>query len=121
MGRKFETPYFVTRHAVERFREHIAPLSRNEIIDIILEALQKPRAIEGIHSIYYGGQINGKPFYIPVEIPLDYKDPNWPVVPTILGPESSIHRKIMTERRKRNEKARKGQDSGDPKISRQNQ
>lgn len=101
--KKFEQPYFITKHAVGRFQEHIANISRSKIIEIIVNALQKPILIEGIHGVYYGGTVYGKPLYIPVTIPVEHKDPNWPIVPTIMGPESSIHRKIMTERRKRHE------------------
>ena len=116
--KKFKQPYFVTRHAVERFREHIANLPRNEIIDIISRALQEPQLIKGIHSVYYGGMVFGKPLYIPVQIGLEYKEPNWPIVPTVMSDESSLHRKIMSERRKRDEEIRKRKNQGDPKVSR---
>lgn len=101
---KFEQPYFVTKHAMERFKEHIVNLPRNEIIDIILKAPQEPKRIKGMHGVYYGGLFSGKPFYIPINMPVDHKEQNWPIVPTILGPESSLHRKIMAERRKRHKK-----------------
>lgn len=116
MRKKYDRPYFITRHAVERFREHICDLPRDQIINIIINALQTPRPIEGVHGIYYGGLIRDKPMYIPVEIPLKHRETNWPIVPTILGPESSIHRKIMTERRKRDEsrETRKKGDKGNP-------
>ena len=114
--RMFKQPYFVTKHAVERFREHIANLPRNEIIDIIVSALQNPRPIQGIHSVYYGGMVFGKPLYIPVQIGLEQKEPNWPIVPTIMSGESSLHRKIMSERRKRDEGTRKGENQGNKKI-----
>lgn len=118
MAKKFKQPYFVTKHAVEQFQERIASLSRNQIIEIILEALQEPKPIEGIHGVYYGGMLWGKPLYIPVQIGLEQKDPNWPIVPTILSSESTLHRKIMSERRRRDEEARKRKNQGDPEISR---
>ena len=107
MSKSFEHPYFVTPHAVLQFQSRIANFPAHRVIDIIQQALQNPQSIKEAHGVYFGGWINGKLFYIPVSISVYPDKGNWPVVPTILGEDSSLHRKIMCERRKAHENNRK--------------
>jgi len=60
-------PYFVTPHAVERFRERIAPLTYNQarvaIIHGLAETNSTPRRLtEGLATISgYGGRTHSVP------------------------------------------------------------
>lgn len=92
----FEKPFFVSPHAMHRFKERVANLSDGRIINLIQTILQDPGM--PVDMQYMDNQLvpifravyNGKSFYIPVV----KGEKDWPTVPTILGEESSLHNKF---------------------------
>ncbi|MFZ3132838.1 MAG: hypothetical protein WA125_17470 [Desulfosporosinus sp.] len=117
---EFERPYFITPHAVRQFQSRISNVPAHKVMDIIMQALQEPKIIKEVHGVYFGSY-QWKIFYIPVTVSNYPEKGSWPVVPTILGEDSTLHRKIMAVRRKRVEEARKRENQGDPEISRDDQ
>lgn len=94
MARMFERPYFVTPHAVDRFRERIADIPAAKVIEAVQEMLQNPglpvdaEMREGKLTLIYRGYFNGKAVYLPV---VREKDKEWPIVPTVMGEECVLH------------------------------
>lgn len=86
---RFEQPYYVSPHAVQRFREYIADLPE-ETIRVIIQATlqdQKQKVMVQIYdhepSPIYKAKYMDIEYLIPVQ--RDRKKINaWPVVPTIL-------------------------------------
>ncbi len=100
---RFKRPFFISSHAVRRFRERVARLPTRTIRTIIQAALQdnyqqvmvqawnkRPRPV-------YRAQYMDKEYWIPV-IQQDRTEKSagelWPVVPTILlpGMEANIYK-----------------------------
>lgn len=93
---KFEQPFYVPPHAVQRFRERVADLPTRTIRVIIQAALQGCRVLVG-YQIYdhqrcpvYRAQYQGTEYLIPVRIEKRKKNA-WAVVPTILAPGMRIY------------------------------
>jgi len=93
---RFEQPYYVSPHAVQRFRERVADLPTRTIRVIIQAALQGCRQLVG-YQIYdrqrcpvYKAQFRDKEYLIPVRIE-KRKVNAWAVVPTILSPGMRIY------------------------------
>lgn len=118
---EFARPYFITPHAVRQFQSRVANYPAHKVMEIIMQALQQPKVMKEVHGVYLGGFVNGKVFYIPVSISAYPDKGDWPVVPTILGEESSLHRKIMSVRRKAREEDRRRNNQRDTKIQRNGQ
>lgn len=99
---KFDKPYFVTPHAVIRFRERVANLSAKDIILTVQAALQNPG--EPVEFEYIKGQLapifactyNGFTYYVPVV----KGEKGWPAVPTIYGYGCILHEKIKKGKKK---------------------
>lgn len=96
--KKFDNPFFVTNHSIERFQERIDNLRPNEIIHIIQEMLQDESGLIEV-DVYKSKLINlfrkdwkGKPVYL---IITHNKGEDWPTVLTVLGEESIIHGKYV--------------------------
>lgn len=93
----YKQPYYVIRHAVNRFREVVADLPTRQIRDIIQNGLQdaKPlatynynRVKTSAYKLYY----NGIPFLVPVTPETQKKRGEvWPVVTTILSADQSYY------------------------------
>ncbi|MDQ7789580.1 MAG: hypothetical protein RDU41_05935 [Clostridia bacterium] len=87
----FKQPYFVTAHAVDRFRERVADLPRDDIINLIQASLQikRPplfchRKRDGRLCWVYLCKYAGIPYAVPVA---QNKHQEWPMVLSVLGPE----------------------------------
>lgn len=101
----YDCPFFVSPHAVERFRHYVAELPAGEIIRIIQQNLQHPGnpiqweiksgTLAPIFQFSYGD----KKYYVPV-MP---GDGEWPVVPTIIGQGSQLHWNILRGKIKKGE------------------
>ncbi|MFZ5687860.1 MAG: hypothetical protein ACOY9Y_06670 [Bacillota bacterium] len=90
-GVMFGQPFYVSPHAVKRFRERVADLPTKTIRTIIMAALQDNRQQVAV-QIYnrrpcpiYRAQYRDVEYLIPV-IHEEKKKDSWPVVPTILLP-----------------------------------
>ncbi|HHV61129.1 MAG TPA: helix-turn-helix domain-containing protein [Firmicutes bacterium] len=94
MSKIFEHPYFVTPHAVDRFRERIADIPPAQVIEAVQDMLQAPglpvdaEMRDGKLVLIYRGSFNGKAVYLPV---VRENDKEWPIVPTVMGEECVIH------------------------------
>ena len=90
----FEQPYFVSQHAVTRFRERIANLPTKTIRSIIQAALQDNRQTVIIQNWnkrqcpVFRARYRDIEYFIPVVN--DSKEDAWPAVPTILLSEMEI-------------------------------
>lgn len=97
---RYEMPFFVTPHAVDRFRERVADIPPARVIDFILRAMQNPglplnveyagHYLCPIYRVWYGS----RPAYIPVT-PGSHAD-GWPSIPTVYSVESALHIKYHT-------------------------
>ena len=92
----FKQPFYVSIHAVKRFRERIARLPTRTIRTIIQAALQDNRQQVMVQAWnrrscpVYKAQYRDKEYWIPVLRQDRAEKPEgevWPVVPTILLPE----------------------------------
>jgi hypothetical protein len=93
---KFEQPYYIPPHAVQRFRERVVNLPTRTIRIIIQSALQGCGQLVG-YQVYdrqkcpvYKAQYRDKEYLIPVRIEKRKKSA-WAVVPTILAPDMRIY------------------------------
>lgn len=93
---KFKQPFYVSIHAVNRFRERVADLPTKTIRTIILSQLQDNEQEVHIH-IYnhkpcpiYKAKFRDVVYFIPVIHEKKKKD-SWPVVPTILLPGMKLY------------------------------
>lgn len=93
---EFRQPYFVSPHAVSRFRERVAKLPEHDVILIVQAALQVKREPAWVFKMrdsricrVYPAMYHGIRYYIPTLYEDRGRGPgeNWPVVPTILGPD----------------------------------
>lgn len=93
---EFRQPYFVTPHAVQRFQERVAKLPAYDVILIVQAALQVKRdpawtfkMRDGRLCWVYAAMYHGVRYYIPIfrENRGHESGKDWPVVPTILGPD----------------------------------
>lgn len=86
---KFKYPFYVSPHAVQRFKERVADLPTRTVRIIIQAALQDNRQVVEIqgynHSLQpvFRAKYAGVEYLIPVLEETRKKDA-WPVVPTIL-------------------------------------
>lgn len=92
----FRQPFYVSPHAVKRFRQRVATLPTRTIRTIIQAQLQGCRELITM-QVYnrqrcpvYRGRYQGKEFLIPVLHDRRKKDA-WSVVPTILLPGMTIY------------------------------
>lgn len=87
----FEFPFFVTPHAIDRFREMFGEqLSRERVIDAIQsEAQRRLRVfdVERISEMLLHGTFQNRKFYIVVT----KGEGEWPSVATVLGIDSVLH------------------------------
>lgn len=97
---KFKQPYYISPHAVKRFRERVADLPTRTIRAIIQAQLQCCRELVAM-QVYNRqrcpvcrGRFQGKEFLIPV-LRDKHKRDAWPVVPTILLPGMVIYNKRL--------------------------
>ena len=91
----YSRPYFVTPHAVNRFKERVANIPPAKIIHTINTQMQNdalPIEAEWRHkiSLIYRCHYYDKMYY-PVVVSEDEKE--WPAIITVMGEESAIHRK----------------------------
>lgn len=98
MGKMFARPYFVTPHAVDRFRERIADIPPAQVIEVVQAMLQDPglpvdaEMRDGKLTLIYRGEFGGKAVYLPVvqcDEPAEGR--TWPVVVTVMSEESVLH------------------------------
>lgn len=100
---KFKRPFYVSPHAVKRFRERVARLPTKTIRIIIQAALQDTRQQVMVQywnkhpCPVYRAQYLDKEFWIPVVYQEKQDKPEgeiWPVVPTILlpGMETNVYK-----------------------------
>ncbi|MCK9328183.1 MAG: hypothetical protein M0P69_21985 [Bacteroidales bacterium] len=99
---RFAQPFYVSPHAVQRFRERVADLPTRTIRVIIQAALQGCRQLVG-YQIYdrkkcpvYKARYQGSEYMIPVRIE-KRKVNAWEVVPTILSPGMRIYTERMAK------------------------
>ena len=98
MRKQFRFPFFVAPHAMKRFRERVADLSDDDIIFVIQAILQDPGA--PVQMEYGDSQLTpifaakwkGKYFYFPV---IKGKE-DWPMVPTVYGEETELHKRYIS-------------------------
>lgn len=92
----FARPYFVTPHAVKRFQQRIANIPAADIINLIQTWMQgNPDPVDwqewrGELCPVYRFKYEKKHVYIPIRS----GEKEWPAVPTILGPESRLHKQV---------------------------
>lgn len=96
----FKYPFFVSPHAVGRFRERVDSIPPAEVIDLIQAKMQDPglpvtleyrdSQLSPIFRFAYRNGRGLKSFYVPVA----KGDEGWPVIPTIYSEESHIHWKL---------------------------
>jgi len=97
---EFKQPYFITKHATERFQKRVENLRHSEILLIIQYLLQEennPKLIEIGKINYQSAKLylnyyKGKSVYIPV---VNNLGKEWPTVNTIMSEESIIHKKYI--------------------------
>ena len=102
MPRLFKHPYFITSHAVQRFREEVADIPPAKVIDVLQAALQDPG--EPVEFERRNGQLcpifcceyEGFIYYVPVVKGAG----DWPAVPTVHGYGSIIHERIKRGKKK---------------------
>lgn len=100
----FRKPFYVSPHAVQRFKERVADLPTKTIRIIIQAALQDNRQQVGVQIFnhrpcpVFKSRYLDKEYLIPV-LPEEKKVNGelWPVVPTVLLP--GMETKIFKERR----------------------
>lgn len=85
----FKQPFFITPHAVNRFRERVADLPAAKIISLVQAALQDNRQVVGV-QVYnkqrrpvFRAKYRDVEYLIPIA---KRKNQEWPYVPTILLP-----------------------------------
>ena len=99
---KFKQPFYVSPHAVKRFRERVADLPTKTIRIIIQAALQDNRQVVEVQNYnhrqcpVFRAKYLEKVYLIPV-IYEERKKNAWPVVPTILLPGMRMNQ-ILYER-----------------------
>lgn len=94
-GIKFAQPYFVSPHAVKRFQERVVNIPAERAILVVQAALQVKKQPawsfkmrDGRLCWVYQAKYAGIPYYIPVaRQKRGHGDKDWPIVPTILGPD----------------------------------
>lgn len=94
-GIKFIQPFFVAPHAVERFQERVAHIPAAQVILVVQAALQVKKEPAWIFKMrdgrlcwVYAAKYAGVIYYIPVaRQDRGWGKGDWPVVPTILGPD----------------------------------
>lgn len=97
-GKLFAKPYFVTPHAVDRFRERVAVLPPARVIEIVQEMLQDPglpvdaEIRDGKLALIYRARYAGKTVYLTVgRGDAAGEDKPWPAVITVMSEESVLH------------------------------
>ncbi len=94
--RRFKQPYYVSPHAVQRFRERVADLPTRVIRSLIMAALQNTRQIVQTQTFnkqlcpVFRAKYRNVDYLIPV-IQDNEKTDAWPTVPTILLPGMNIN------------------------------
>lgn len=91
---RFEQPFYISYHAVWRFRQRIAMIPREAVRSVIQASLQPGcRLLVGIAQSrdqgempVYSGVFQTHEFYVPVI----WKRKGWPAVATILRPGMAI-------------------------------
>jgi hypothetical protein len=94
---KFDVPYYIPPHAVERFRERVAPLSTKDIrVEIQSQIQPRERIVRGyakwdgqVNPVYLGNY-HKRNFLITTHIDQSKRPGSWIVVPTVL-PMSAEH------------------------------
>lgn len=92
----FKQPYYVSPHAVQRFKERVADLPDKTARVIVQAALQDNRQVVQVQNYnrrqcpIFKAQYLDKEYIIPVIFEQRKKDA-WPVVPTILLPGMRIN------------------------------
>jgi hypothetical protein len=95
----FKQPFYVSPHAVQRFRERVADLSTFTIRTIIQAALQDIYQPVIIHRFnkqecpVYRARYRNIEYFIPV-LRENIKKDAWPAVPTILTSDMEIENKL---------------------------
>ena len=99
---KFKQPFYVSPHAVDRFRERVANLP-TRIIRIVIQAALQDSQQQVSTEMYnhkpcpvYRAKYLDIEYFIPV-IHERYKQNAWPVVPTILTSDMELVRKRTKE------------------------
>ena len=98
----FKQPFFISPHAINRFRERVADLSAKTIITIIQAALQDNQQqveVQGYNRQLcpvFRAKYLGIEYLIPV-MQNKSKKGAWPFVPTVLLPEMKTY--TLYERR----------------------
>jgi len=98
---EFKQPFFISPHAVERFRERVCDIPAAEIIKSVQAALQGPglpvdaEVKHGKLSLIYRAEFRGREYYIPVVS--GEEEGQWPQVPTVL----CSHPKFLKTRKHR--------------------
>lgn len=93
--RQYKYPFFISPHAVNRFRERVANIWPAEVIDFLQAFLQhppRPVQLEYRDSMLipiFRGYYEGRVFYCPVV--KGEGTGGWPCVPTVNGANSPIH------------------------------
>lgn len=91
---RFEQPFYISDHAVWRFRQRVSKIPRDAVRSVIQAALQpENRCLVGVavsreqvKMPVYSGRFEAKEFYISVI----WKKHSWPAVATILRPGMAI-------------------------------
>lgn len=98
MDKLFAQPYFVTPHAVQRFRERVADIPPARVIEVVQEMLQDPglpvdaEIRDGKLALIYRARYAGKTVYLTVgRGDAAGEDKPWPAVITVMSEESVLH------------------------------
>lgn len=98
----FKQPFYVSPHAVKRFKERVSNLPTRLIRTIIQAALQDNRQVVGVQTwdknpcMIYKAQFRDTKYMIAVQKDLLKSGDTWPVVRTILA--AGMETKIRYER-----------------------
>ncbi len=102
---RFKRPFYVSEHAVRRFRERVADLPTRTIRTIIQAALQDSRQPVMVQVFnhrpcpVYRARYRDIDYLIPVQEDRSGKKGNvWPVVPTILLAEDGLGTIVVGKR-----------------------
>ena len=101
---KFKVPYFISNHAIDRFRQYVDDIPAADIIRLLQLRLQDPgepvqweirgSMLTPIFRWFYQREGKTRICYIPV-VP---GEGEWPAVPTILGSNSPLHKDLSAGR-----------------------
>jgi len=97
----FEKMYFVTNHAIERYKERVSDIYTSVIIRKMLESMQDARVIKRTYRSgeIYHCRVNGCDIF-PIVYPPDHAKGGWPVIITIITAETQEGGELLRRAKK---------------------